>query len=265
MLTERSREISHHAIVGASIAGFLALVEVLGRSVEDWLWFSTIIQCHPWIGALRWLVPPGIGFLVFFFVRDVISWYDKHEGRKPIEISGLGIVDGRWLNAVIQEGRVVGISELLISSSQNDGFTVKGTTYIVQNDEPMSAEHGTFHGTGGKVFAGNVLGYIFEGTLGQDKRRVSGIAYYQFDLKREGKMMFLEGAFLDRATNSMREACGRSIVESEVGELPSCDVESAKKDWIKCEKVEKARRKSEDRLKKDTSPAGSHDSQPKTS
>lgn len=251
MLPEQSREISHHAIIGGSIAFVLALTELLVHFAEEWL---SKFEDHPWRTSFSWVgVAVAAGLVAWLIVHFLIRRYEEYVRRHPIIIQDLREhVNGRWIQAVIQGGEVIEVTKLEISSSEIDGFVVEGEAYKVEIagglKKPDDNPHGSFSGKQGKLFGQKGFGFVFEGAL--DGKPVSGVTSYQFEKGRgnEEALTFLSGTFHESVSNTVFDVCGRNIVEGKVGVLPKCDVESAMKNWIKHDRVTKACDKSRTRI-----------------
>ncbi len=246
MLSEQSRAIRHHAIVGASIAFVLALAELLVRLAEKLL--SAMIDDYPVRAAFVWVaVALLFSCAAYEIVGRFIESREKQWRVNRIPIAVLGSpADGRWIQAVIQAGEVIEVTELEISSSEINGFAVEGKAHKVESVGVLkklnNIPHGAFSGEQGRLFGQKGFGFVFEGKL--DGKPVFEVTSYQFEKGTEHEgLTFLSGTFHESVSNTVFDVCGRSIVE----ELPRCDVESAMKDWINHDRVNKACDKSKER------------------
>lgn len=164
MLPEQSREISHHAIIGGSIAFVLASTELLVHFAEAWL---SKFKDHPWRTAFSWFgVAVVAGLMAWLVVHFFIRLYEKCVRRLPMKIPHLRskYVDGVWVQAVIQRGEVKELSQVTISSSEADGFTVVGKAWKFDSQTAL-VRSGNFSGAGGQTFDRG-FGFVFKGELG---------------------------------------------------------------------------------------------------
>jgi hypothetical protein len=254
MPSEETNEIYRHAAVGGAIAFVLLEFE----RVHDWAspLLNRIWPHHPRlpIGYVDLLLGLSTAFIAFWLV----VWVERWSRRKdPIVIPKIKQhVNGRWINAVVHDGIIVGASSFIISSSRaSERFTIDGVTYSLgRNPDSHQLEvrydarrlHGRFGSIHGHLFGEEGISYPFTGKrlfwrskdgkvheeqladcepVEEDRL---GVAYYSFDKPESDqpesdKRIFLTGAFLSREENSVSFVKGfrtaattRFSIESEI-------------------------------------------------
>ena len=248
MISQETREIRNHALIGGSVA--LVLVEF--ERLPDWVALWSKLEIFAWWPLwVKDLILGGVGFILAFWFIGV---FERRSRRKlPIVIPDLGQdVNGTWVNAVIQHGRILGVSLFTIDSSKaTDRFTVDGKTFPIQSitsteraftlhDDPSSL-HGEFWSKEGSLFGGKGMSYPFTGKQyiwredGQPSNQQTpggrlvpssrfGVVYYTFE--KAGENIVLNGAFLSEE-NSLCRVIGRQTSADK-----KIEKEADIKDWI---------------------------------
>jgi hypothetical protein len=263
MASEETNEIYRHAAVGGAIAFVLLEFE----RVHDWASpvLNRIWPSHPQlpIGYVDLLLGISAAFIAFWLVVWVERWSRRSD---PIVIPKIRQhVNGRWINAVVHDGVIVGASSFVISSSRaSERFTVDGVTYSIgRNPDTSQLEvrydpyrlHGRFGSIHGHLFGEEGISYPFtgtrrfwrskDGTVHDEKlpdfepfeEDRLGVVYYSFDKPEGDERIFLTGAFLSREENSVSfvkgfrtDATKRFSIESEINAwLRSAEVEQFQK------------------------------------
>ena len=256
MVSEQSREIWRHASVGGAIAFVLVLFEKIGKVVEpvrEWLVDAFSISIKPFVLDLILICVIGVAAFVIAFAA--IVWLEGRWRRKDkILIPTLRQpIDGRWIDAIVRNGRIVGASIFKISSTVGEGFSVEGDSFKVRDQTTILFEaknvkdqHGWFKGEQGSIFAQNGISYTYKGARYDENQNSTphfGVVYYEFfndDPTLRGLTCF-KGAFLAREENSIYHVFGRRIDNPAEGERADWDVQALASDWINSEPVRQFR------------------------
>ncbi|HWZ44090.1 MAG TPA: hypothetical protein VNW97_11470 [Candidatus Saccharimonadales bacterium] len=226
-------EIWRHAVIGVLVAvlvtGFHLATDFLAQH-QNISWKMKV---------LFWL-----GFTLFFALAfATVSLFETYLWRRrlraKIHLDEVETADGKWLDAVVQNGQVVGAGIITIESSQADGFSVSGDSYHVQDFEIQSQENlSSFRGRRGSVFGKDGIAYVYQGKLRHLKSggetEQFGVAYYSFLTGDDNKdTNYFKGAYLARQEEAVLHVVGRSVPKG----LPPDDVKNLLQAWVKGTKV----------------------------
>jgi phosphate/sulfate permease len=149
MAEHDSGEIRRHAAVGGVIALFLAAFHVF----EPW-WLGFVEHQRVW-----WIVLLAIAllaaafFVAFAAISMVEAFWRKLQENRRIAVPDIGVVDGQWIDAIVEKGEVRQGSIITISSAAKSGFTVSGRSYRVDTQKQLApAPHGSFTGHHGSLW-----------------------------------------------------------------------------------------------------------------
>jgi hypothetical protein len=175
MADYESGEIRRHAVIGGLIAVFLAAFHMLEQNTLESL-AEPNAGPKIWLRVLLLFVAFILAFIAIWIIETV--WH-RVQWNKQISIPNFGIVDGRWIDAIVQDGRVAQGSVLTIKSAAGEGFSVDGLSYSVNLEKDVDpAPCGTFSGRRGDHFASDGISFGYKGI--QEGVEHFGIVYYQF-------------------------------------------------------------------------------------
>jgi hypothetical protein len=197
LVDDETIEIYRHAVTGGVIAVVLTIFHT---------WAENWVQRPAWrllvLGALAFAAAVGGIIALGSLLR---KW--QHNARIALQDSG-EFVDGKWLEVIIENGRIARGSILEIGSARGEGFTVNGTSYKVTNGNRLErVATGRFGGRHGSRYPGNGISYPFDGR--QEGMDHVGVGYCQFH--GAAAEMTFTGAFLVRQGTLISHVIGRKL------------------------------------------------------
>lgn len=210
MPSHDSGEIRRHAVIGGLISLFLAGFHLFEA---DWLEFvSTSTSRAKIIAAAVILIAAFV--LAFLAIWLVESVWKKVQWSRKIPVEGVGIIDGCWIQAIVEDHRISQGSVIILKSAAGEGFSVSGTSYEVDAQGTVARQPwGMFRGQRGTLFPQGIS-YVYDGQQGGNRH--FGVVYYQFRTQTEGgkQQKYLEGAFLARQQKAVHLVVGRMLPEA---------------------------------------------------
>ena len=140
----------------------------------------------------------------------------------PISLSEkVGDVDGDWIDAIYQDGKLIQGSTISIASTNEKGFTISGYSYDFDSEgEKLGDKEHNFDSTETVLLANRAgIGYVFRGIEVGDTKKFDhhdGAGFYEFKISAKGDRRFT-GAFFAESRKYIRTVDGLRI---EKGKTP---------------------------------------------
>src|ERR1022692_882901 len=219
------QEIMRHAVVGGLVAVSLAAFHEIAETLAKELFGGKNVLLR----IVEWLTLFSVVFAAILLIE---AYLRRRQWRAKISLADIGVIDGRWLDVVVNRGeiRAAGISE--ISSATGEGFRIRGIVYEFGPTGINRAAHGRWSTLQGTVFGSNGIAYVFEGET-PAKTEHFGVGYTRFMRGRDQRELRSEGAFLARQEDDAFHTTAIRLNEGTPNSLTDDEVFAILDDFVK--------------------------------